>query len=410
MTNCINLADYDSLQQAVDDVPVNGTLFVPPGIWKKGAAALKSNMTLFLAKGAVLSAPEKVEQHVENTLFKRSTGIARCFIGIFEAQNVTIEGEGTLEGNGHLHWPGYDGMPDCMERDPDTGFYRYPVYQSTFPRPSLCIVFKSKNVRFRDISICNSASYTVWAVGCEMLSFDRISIRNIRRGPNTDGLDIDCCSDVRISGCNLITGDDSIALKSDISILGYDKPCERIHISDNTLSSYCCAVRLGFEGDGAIRDVIFTNNIINSANIGFDVLSCLPGVFDIRKGSKIENIIVRGMIMRDVRQAFKLWNLPCGEEKMENLTGFIHNVTLADMQIEAVDSSFIGGKDISGILLENIRMHVKRFENAYKGETPVPFPTVWGRGYMPEALTLYMDPEIITKNVKITESIVKSSN
>ena len=409
MVNCISLADYDSLQQAVDAVPAGGTLFVPPGIWKKGAAVLKSNMTLHLAKGAILTAPENLEEHVENTRFKRKTGISRCFIGIFDAENVTIEGEGTLEGNGHLHWPNYDGMPDCMERDPDTGFYRYPVYQSTFPRPSLCIVFRSKNVKFRDVTICNSSSYTVWAVGCEVLRFEQISIRNIRRGPNTDGLDIDCCSDVWVAGCNLITGDDSIALKSDISILGYDKPCERIHISNNTLSSYCCAVRLGFEGDGAIRDVIFTDNIINSANIGFDILSCLPDVFDIKSGSKIENILVRGMIMRDVRQAFKLWNLPCGEEKMEHLTGYIRNVTFADMQIEAVDSSFIGGKDISGIQLENISMHIQRFENAYRNDTPVAYPTVWGRGYMPDALTLYMDPEITTRNVKITESILKNT-
>lgn len=411
MENTVNLKDFSSLQEAVDAVPENGTLFVPPGKWACGSAKLKSNMTLFLAKGAELIAPASVEEHIDNTGFQRKIGISRCFIGLFNVQNVTIEGEGTLNGNGHVFWPDFDGKPNSVYRDPETGFFSPGVYKSVFPRPSLLIAFKSENVVIRNIRIQESASYTVWCMGCRNLRIDSIELVNIRRGPNSDGLDIDCCSDVWITNCRLNAGDDSIALKSDIDALGEDMPCERIHISGNSLSSHCCAIRLGYEGDGFIRDVIMTNNIIHDANIGLDMLANLPEVermetFGIRKGAKIENIIVRGMVMRNVRQAIKLWNWVNVPDTLPQLEGYIRNVLLADMQIEAVDASFIGGKSVNGIRLENIRMHVARFKNAYKDAEPVVLPTVWGRGYLQEPLTVYNIPDLEMVNVVITEEYV----
>jgi hypothetical protein len=73
------------------------------------------------------------------------------------------------------------------------------------------------------------------------------------------------------------------------------------------------------------------------------------------------------------------------------------------MFIEAVDASFIGGKSVSGIRLENIRMNVCRFKDVYKDSEPVSIPTIWGRGFIKEPLTLYNVPDIELENVKITE-------
>jgi polygalacturonase len=189
-----------------------------------------------------------------------------------------------------------------------------------------------------------------------------------------------------------------------------DKPCERIHISGNTLSSLCCGIRLGYEGDGAIRDVVIMDNIIRDTNIGFDVLAILPNrdrcpYTGIYSGAKIENIVVRGMIMRNVRQAFKLWNWTEDEAMLPELEGYIRNVLLSDMFIEAVDASFIGGKSVSGICLENIRMNVVRFKDVYKDAEPVAIPNIWGRGYMKEPLTVFQVPDLKLENVVITESV-----
>ena len=112
------------------------------------------------------------------------------------------------------------------------------------------------------------------------------------------------------------------------------------------------------------------------------------------------------MVMRNVRQAIKLWNWVNVPDTLPQLEGYIRNVLLADMQIEAVDASFIGGKSVSGIRLENIRMNVARFKNAYKDAEPVALPTVWGRGYMKEPLTVYNIPDLEMVNVVITEEYV----
>ena len=112
------------------------------------------------------------------------------------------------------------------------------------------------------------------------------------------------------------------------------------------------------------------------------------------------------MTMRNVRQAIKLWNWVDSPDTLDQLEGYIRNIFLADMFIEAVDASFIGGKSVSGVRLENIRMNVRRFKNAYKDAAPVELPTVWGRGYMKEPLTVYNVPDLELVNVVVTEEYV----
>jgi polygalacturonase len=57
-------------------------------------------------------------------------------------------------------------------------------------------------------------------VGCERVFIRAIRILNDRQGPNTDGIDPDCCKGVIISDCYFDVGDDCIALKSGTEKLG----------------------------------------------------------------------------------------------------------------------------------------------------------------------------------------------
>lgn len=56
---------------------------------------------------------------------------------------------------------------------------------------------------------------------------------------NKDGTDIDGCNRVRISNCDINSGDDAIVLKSTL-----DKPCKNITISNCVLSSACIALKM----------------------------------------------------------------------------------------------------------------------------------------------------------------------
>ena len=248
---CINLSDYSNLQSAIDAVPEYGTLFVPPGEWHCGAGRLKSNMTLFLAKGARLIAPKVLSEHVPWPELGRQHLHNCCFLALYDLDNVTVAGEGIIDCSGHNFWSDYDHAPGSISpRNPVSGRYAVRQYLPLPMRPSGIMMINSSNISIKGITVYDSAGFTVWALGCRQVRLDGIAVDNIRRGPNTDALDIDCSSDVWITNCHLSAGDDCIALKSDIALLGRNQPCERIHIANNTMTSQCCGVRIGYEGDG----------------------------------------------------------------------------------------------------------------------------------------------------------------
>ena len=401
----VNVAEYDSFEEAICAVPRYGTLYVPPGDWHTGAFELKSDMTLYLAAGARIIAPTTLEGH-KPWKKGRETILSHYFIGMLNLNNVTIEGEGTIEGNGHCFWTDYDNSPSIFdERESVHGAFKHRVFKGQPYRPVSIMAIECNNIRFRNFSIANAASYTIWTLGCDRVRFESITLNNHRRGPNTDGFDIDCCSNVWVTGCHINAGDDCIALKSDTARLGYEKDCAHLIISDNVLTGLCCGVRLGYEGDGVIRDCLIVNNVIHDADIGVDILSIAPEGcrFGIVHGSRIERIMVDNLTMNNVRIGFKLWSGFEGDERKKDYAGYIRNVSLRNMFIEAVTPSWIGGEDISGIQIENIRMHLKRPYPFDPGREAVEMPNVWGYGYLKEPLTICNVEDLRLSNVQITE-------
>ena len=402
MGKILRSTDYPSLQAAIDAAGAFDTVLVPSGTYQCSGICLKSNLTLRLESGSVLVAPRHLSGFLPARMLSRETALDHCFFGGFEIENLTIEGDGIIDCSGDAFWQNYDGEPS-----PADSLLGHAVYKAMPSRPTAMLFVKCRNLRLSGFTVRNAAAYTIWTIGCQSVRMENLVLRNHRRGPNTDGLDIDCCKDVWISGCHINAGDDCIALKSDIAILGQDQACERIHISHCTLSSPCCAVRLGYEGDGAIRDVLITDNLIHDSNKGFDLISVLPAKtrFDIKKGTKIENIIFKGAVMRNVRQALAAWSGAEMPEDADKYQGYIKNLLFSDMHIEAFDASFIGGSQVSEVALSNIRMHVERDLSRYDGATPVAMPNVWGGGFLPQALTFYRvdNPQLRDLRVSMRE-------
>ena len=215
-----NLRDFPSLQGAVDAAAENEVILIPAGEWHCGAARLKSDLTLRFEPGAVLVAPASLDDYLPADAIPRRT-LDHYFLGAADAENITIEGEGRIELEGHHFWPDFDGAPwplkEDSQRQPD-GFYK-PVFQSAPYRPVGILLVNCQNVNLSGFTLRNAAAYTVWTIGCSQVRISRVNIENHRRGPNTDGLDIDCCSDVWITNCHIYAGDDCIALKSDAALL-----------------------------------------------------------------------------------------------------------------------------------------------------------------------------------------------
>ena len=117
---------------------------------------------------------------------------------------------------------------------------------------------QGESLLFRDVTLLNSPCYTLWLIGCNNVNIDGVTIHNPHDGPNTDGIDVDCCSNVRVANCSIDGGDDAIAIKSDSGTLGEDKPCENVTVTNCVLCSVpACEVRIGYEGDAVIRNCTF---------------------------------------------------------------------------------------------------------------------------------------------------------
>src|SRR6201992_159214 len=88
------------------------------------------------------------------------------------------------------------------------------------------------NVLLRDFSILKGGHFGILVTGVDNLTIDNLKIDTDR-----DGMDIDCCKNVRVSNCTVNSPwDDAICPKSSYA-LGYARATENLTISDNYVTA-----------------------------------------------------------------------------------------------------------------------------------------------------------------------------
>jgi polygalacturonase len=355
--------DTVSIQKAIDEAnnAGGGTVYFPPGNYLSGTLFLKSNVTLYLEAGATLWGSPNKEDYHKVPVKGLDLGAGYLLYGK-NIENVTIEGRGVIDGQGRTFWT--DEMLSPIVWKPKE--YR--------PR-SMVYVVAGRNILIRDVTLRNSPCYTVWLLGCEQINIRGITLINPRKGPNTDGLDIDCSSNVRISDCHIDCGDDCIAIKSDAVRLGYQHPCENITVTNCTLSSTACGLRVGYEGDAPMKNCVFNNLTMVNTDIGIDIVSILPEkAANINKGVEIENIIFSNIVMENVNRAIYLWLGSAGRGKF---TGRIENILISNVLAKGKYASYIRGMEgytIRGVELDHVKLIMQ--EKLKPG--PITPTSVWG--------------------------------
>lgn len=89
--------------------------------------------------------------------------------------------------------------------------------------------------------------------------------------------------------------------------------------------------------------------------------------------------------MRNVRCPLFVWSGKEDEKTSESFKGYVKNLQFCNLDIEAYDSSFFGGPAIDDLHFKQIKMKL-RDSGYYQNAVPVLKPTVWGRGYFPDAM------------------------
>ncbi|WP_042454469.1 glycoside hydrolase family 28 protein [Neobacillus dielmonensis] len=256
-----------------------GTVYVPAGTFLTGAVILKSNVNLYLEAGATLLFSNDVNEYpvVESRWEGVKRQVYASCIYAEHAENISVTGRGTLDGNGAFWW-------DIFRRK-----------ENEYPRPKLVSFDHCTHVLISGVKMVNSPSWTVNPICCEDLTVHNISIVNPANSPNTDGIDPESCRNVRISDCHIDVGDDCIAIKAGTEDTAERVPCENITITNCTMIHGHGGVVLGSEMSGDIRNVVVSNCVFEGTDRGIRLKS-RRGRGGVIEDVRVNNIVMKGVI------------------------------------------------------------------------------------------------------------------
>lgn len=289
-----------------------GKVIIPKGTFVTGAIRLKSNVNLHVSAGAILKFSTNTADYLP-VVYTRFESV-ECynyspFIYAFEEQNIAITGSGTINGQASsTNWWAWKtaGAANVTTLNA-MGENGTPVDQRIFGsgykiRPNFIQPYRCKNVLIDSITILNSPMWEVNPVLCQNVTISNLNINS--HGPNNDGCDPECCTDVLIYNCLFDTGDDCIAIKSGRNNDGrrVNVPSENIVIQKCTMKDGHGGITMGSECSGSIRNVFAEDCNLNSLNLDRALRIKTNSI----RGGIIENIYMRnctiGQVGREVFQ------------------------------------------------------------------------------------------------------------
>ena len=368
-----------AIQSAVDKcAELGGVVVVSPGVFLTGSIEFRSNVELYLQKGATILGSPRIADYKEHKPQLRSYNDVFLRHSLFYAErqsNIAIKGEGVIDGQGEQ-------FKVITKEKPE----RYKN------RPYLIRFVECTGVRIEDITLRRPSCWTQHYLACENLI-----IRGIRvfahANKNNDMMDIDGCRNVVVSDCIGDTDDDAITLKSTS-----ERVTENITITNCVLSSHCNALKTGTESTGGFRNIVISNIVVKPSEVdsviagkgggiaGIALTNVDGGVMD---GISISNVVIDGP---EVPIFIRLGNR--GRVHYEGApvppVGSVKNITISDIiakNARSTGCSLCGlpNHPLENITLRNIRIAFAGGVTAQSTETPkeladqYPESTMWGQ-------------------------------
>ncbi len=367
--------DTDAIRAALDACAgAGGTVYVPPGTYTTGPLRVGDHTTLRLAPGATLrfvgdyDAFPTVRSRWEGW---EQAGFHPCLF-VDNAENVTITGRGTIDGNGAYWWSFYDqstaerpeGLQDRLaeferrnEKTDDVSSFTH--------RPPLCQVSESENVSISGVTLRNSPFWNTHVVYSENVTIHDATIENPADAPNGDGIDIDSSRSVRISDTHINAGDDAICIKSGKNEEGraIDEPASGITVTNCTVESGHGGVVIGSEMSGDVRDVTVTNCTFTDTDRGVRIKTQRD------RGGVVEDLRFDTIVMRRVACPFVINGyyftpLDSDPQPVDAGTPMVRNVSFTSITARNVETAgFLAGlpeQRFEGISFSDVRIDATR--------------------------------------------------
>lgn len=362
-----NIDDYGALgdgttlntsfiQQAIDACSNagGGTVLIEKGDYVSGTILLKNNVTLQIDKGAMLIGSANPMDYLSIDGFVDATGQNRgkCLIGALDANNISIIGEGKVNGRGDLFvQEHFKKLTQNLNVDKDE-FWKHAAN-----RPFLIRFVRSKDIELKGVELRQPAAWTVHYYQCSDALIDGVKIYS-HANKNNDGIDLDSSHDIVIKNCDIDSGDDAICFKTTSP-----KPTYNITVKDCRLKSDWGTIKFGTESMGDFYNIELSNCQIHDTRGGGIKILSVDGanIHDISIDSiQMKNVdmpifIRLGERLRTYRDATKQKVGSIKSVKISNVTASTRD--LENSRISPPSGVFITGTPnhkIEDIKLENI--------------------------------------------------------
>ena len=232
--NDSTLLQTEAIQKVIDTAAEagGGVVVVPRGTFFTGSLFFRPGTHLHLADGSRLKGSDAITHYkiVKTRLEGQTLNYFAALINANGVDGFTITGRGTIDGNGRRFydefWLRRKVFPKCTNLEA--------------LRPRLVYISDSKNVTVQDVRLVYSGFWTNHLYRCSRVRYLDCYIyaptSGYPKGPSTDAIDLDACSDVLIRGSYMNVNDDAVCLKGGKGTF-VDKdstngPCRNILIED----------------------------------------------------------------------------------------------------------------------------------------------------------------------------------
>ena len=298
--------DTRAIQAAIDAAASagGGVVLFPAGSYLSFSLRMKSFVHLHLQQGATLIAADSplpgdasgynggvYDAAEPNTAWNAYQDYGHnhwhnSLIWGEEIHDFSITGEGLIWGRG---------LSNGRDRKGDGA----PFIAEQSGVGNKAIAFKNcHNLLLRDFSILKGGHFGILLTGV-----DNVTIDNLKIDTDRDGMDIDCCQNVRVTNCTVNSPwDDGICPKSSYA-LGYARPTRNLTISNCFVTG---TYQLGSVLDGTFRKFADTDRVPRTGRIkcgtesngGFLNITIANCVFEGCQGYALES--VDGALLEDV--------------------------------------------------------------------------------------------------------------
>ena len=298
-----------ALQAAIDACGKGEEVFIPEGVFMTGALRLHSDMSLYLAEGAVLRGTEDPEDYLPKIRSRFDGTEMECYQSLINlgeldhtagpnCRNVLIHGKGTICGGGQpLALAIIDAEQERLKAyiaalsEEVRKTYENEHTIAGRARGRLINLSNCENVRVTGLTIENGASWNVHMVYSRNIVTDHCVFHS--EGVwNGDGWDPDSSEDCTLFASEFHTGDDSVAIKSGKNPEGnvINRPTRRIRVFD-CRSEYGLGVAIGSEMSGGVEDVRIWDCDLEHSLYGVQIKGTK------KRGGYVKHVTVRDCVL-----------------------------------------------------------------------------------------------------------------